>query len=199
MGEKDLTQNNTEGSELQGKDRFEKISNNYGELFTEVFAEQVLDYKKLEESVFESVKEIVPNIEETPVLDIGVGDGKTSELFLRAGCKRVVGIDINPKMLEATSEKFGDAIKLFQMDARDMQFKPGEFPVIVSATAIHNISKQDRIKFWQELLRLSPDIFVDADKVVDPNPEKHKAAFDSEVAAIRKVYGQNHNLPDAEN
>ena len=179
-------------------DRFEKIASNYGELFTEVFAEQGLDYGKIEESVFDAVKKLVPNLKEIPILDIGVGDGKTSEPFLKAGCERVVGIDTNPEMIKAATAKFGDAIKLILMDARDMSFKPGEFPVIVSANAVHNISRQERIKFWQQMLRLSPDIFVSADKIVDPNPEKHKENFNREVTAIKKVFGQKHNLPDAE-
>jgi ubiquinone/menaquinone biosynthesis C-methylase UbiE len=182
----------------QEKDRFEKISNNYGELFTEVFSEQGLDYKKFEDSVFERVKKMVANFQETPILDIGIGDGETSEAFIKYGCTKVVGIDLNPAMLKAAHEKFGDSIKLVQMDATRMGFSSGEFPIVIAGAAIHNIPKKDRINFWKELLRLSPDIFVAAEKITDKNPKNHKEQYDSEVSAIKKVYGDRHGLYNAE-
>jgi SAM-dependent methyltransferase len=179
-------------------DRFKEISNNYGELFTEVFAEQGLNYKQFEESVFENATKLQPNLQNTPVLDIGVGDGETSATFINAGCKKVVGIDLNPGMLKAAKEKLGDSIQLVQMDATKMGFNAGDFPIVVTGAAIHNIPKEARKLFWKELLRLSPDLFISAEKIADPDPEKHKQLYDSEVGAIKKVYGEKHGLHDAE-
>ena len=179
-------------------DRFKKISNNYGELFTEVFAEQGLDYKQFEESVFENTKKLQPDFQDTPILDIGVGDGATSASFVNAGCKKVVGIDLNPEMLKAAKEKLGDSIQLVQMDATKLGFNTGDFPIVVTGAAIHNIPKEARKLFWKELLRLSPDLFISAEKIADPDSEKHKQLYDSEVNAIKKVYGVKHGLPDAE-
>lgn len=180
------------------KDRFEKISNNYSELFVEVFIEQGLDYRKLQESVFENVSRLEENFREMPILDIGVGDGSTSQAFIEAGCRKVVGIDLNPDMLKDARAKLGEGIGLVQMDATKMGFVAGEFPIIITGTAIHNIPKGDRVAFWKEILRLSPEIFVSADKIVDPDPEKHAAQYESETSAIRKVYGERHGLHEAE-
>ncbi|HEX8974067.1 MAG TPA: class I SAM-dependent methyltransferase [Patescibacteria group bacterium] len=181
------------------KDRFEKISNNYGELFSEVFAEQSLDYKRLQLSVFENVSKLDPDFRNKAILDIGVGDGATSAAFVEAGCKNIIGIDLNPEMLEAARRKLGRDIELLQMDATDMgAFESNRFAIIISATMIHNIPKSEREKFWKELLRLAPEIFVSADKIADPNPELHKLYYDNEIAAIKKIYGEKHNLPEAE-
>lgn len=187
-------------SEMMPKDadRFKEISNNYGELFVEVFAEQGLDYKEFEKSVFENAERLQPNLQDTPVLDIGIGDGETSAFFLNAGCKKVVGIDLNPEMLKAAREKLGDLIQLVQMNATKLDFNTNDFPVIVTGASIHNISKEDRKLFWKELLRLSPNLFVSAEKIADPDPEKHKKQYDSEVNAIKKVYGERHGLLGAE-
>lgn len=187
-------------SEMMPKDvdRFKEISNNYGELFVEVFAEQGLDYKEFEKSVFENAERLQPNLQDTPVLDIGIGDGETSAFFLNAGCKKVVGIDLNPEMLKAAREKLGNLIQLVQMDATKLDFNTNDFPVIVTGASIHNISKEDRKLFWKELLRLSPNLFVSAEKIADSDPEKHKKQYDSEVNAIKKVYGEKHGLLDAE-
>ncbi len=179
-------------------DRFKKLSNNYGEFFTEVFAEQGLDYKQFEESVFDSARKLQPNFKRMPILDIGIGDGETSAFFVNAGCKKIVGIDLNPEMLKAAREKLGDSIQLIEMDATKMGFNTGEFPIIVTGATIHNIPKEARKLFWKELLRLSPDLFISAEKIADPDPEKHKQLYDSEVSAIKKVYGEKHGLHDAE-
>lgn len=188
----------TQGENMQN-DRFEKISNNYGELFAEVFIEQGLDYKQLQHSVFENVSKLKPDFQDAAILDIGIGDGATSAAFIEAGCKNITGIDLNPTMLEAARKKLGDNIRLSQMDATDMSgFESNQFPIIITATMIHNIPKNERVKFWKELLRLAPEVFVSADKIVDPDPELHKLYYDNEVAAIKKVYGEKHGLLEAE-
>jgi len=179
-------------------DRFSKIAKNYGELFSEVFDVQELDYKQLQTSMFEQVSKLGYD-ENTPVLDIGVGDGKTSEAFVNAGYANLTGLDLNPEMLEQTRAKYGDKITLVQGDATDLQaFSTGQFPVVITATTVHNIAKVDRKKFWAEMLRLQPKVLVMADKVTDPDPATHEASFKSEVEAIHKVFGRRHNLPEAE-
>ena len=198
---KDITQPMTENVTAGGSvnDRFEKLSKDYGELFTEVFALQGMNYDGLQRSVLETVSERVPNFREIPILDIGVGDGATSAAFVEAGSRKITGIDLNPEMLDATRDKFGDSISLREMNATDMStFKPGDFTIIIAGAAIHNISIVDRGKFWKEILRLYPDTLVLAEKVKDADSEKHKADYDKEVAAIRKVYGEMHGLHEAE-
>lgn len=181
-------------------DRFGKISNDYGELFSEVFAEQGMNYEQLEKSVFDSVSQVEPNFRELPILDIGIGDGATSADFVQAGCAKLTGIDLNQEMIDATRVKFGDSIRLFRMDAVDMSaFALGDFEIIISGAAIHNIPISKRKRFWEEILRLNPKTFVCAEKIKDSNPDKHKADYEKEVGAIKKIYGEKHNLKDAEN
>ncbi|MEI6810974.1 MAG: class I SAM-dependent methyltransferase [Candidatus Nomurabacteria bacterium] len=190
---KDLESNET------GTDRFEKISTDYSALVLEVFDEQGMDYNQLGRAVLESVSQVEPNFRKLPILDIGVGDGATSADFVQAGCTKLTGIDLNQEMVDATKVRFGDSVRLFKMNAVDMSlFSEGDFEIIISGAAIHNIPTVDRKKFWKELLRLNPRIFVIMDKIKDPNPEKHKADYDKEIASFRKVYGERHNLKEAE-
>jgi hypothetical protein len=184
---------------MTNDDRFLKISNDYGELFSEVFAEQGMDYEKLEKSVFDKVSEIEPHFKDLPILDIGIGDGATSAPFLEAGCTKITGIDLNQEMVDATKVKFGDSVRLFKMNAVDMGvFEKGDFEIIIAGAAIHNIPKTERGQFWKELLRLSPKIFACAEKIKDSDIVKHKADYKSEIEAIKKVYGEKHGLREAE-
>ena len=185
--------------EKSAGDRFEKISNNYGELFSEVWKAQGLDYAKFQRSVFETVDTMDDN-KDKPILDIGTGDGETITPFVAAGYRKLTGLDLNPEMLRASAKKFGDKVKLVEGDATDLSvYVPHEFPVIIAAACIHNIPKVARKKFWAEILRLEPEVVVLGEKIVDPDPEKHQATYDSEVKAIDRVYRQNHGLIEANN
>jgi SAM-dependent methyltransferase len=180
-------------------DRFENISNDYGELFSEVFAEQGLNYEQMQRSVFDNVSRLEPDLKDLPILDIGIGDGATSADFVKAGCKNMTGIDLSPKMVEVSRTRFGDTVRIARMNAVDLSaFGEGDFQIIVSGAAIHNIPTSERQKFWKELLRLRPNIFVCAEKIKDADPEKHKADYEKEIAAIKKIYGEKHDLRDAE-
>ncbi len=180
-------------------DRFLKLSNNYGELFSEVFAIQGLDYAKLEKSVFETVSNIDPDFKNKTILDIGIGDGVSSEEFIKVGCNSLTGIDLNQEMLDGARVKLGESIRLMNMNAVDMStFNQNDFNIIIAGTAIHNISRNERVSFWKELLRLNPGLFVFAEKIKDTDQAKHNSDYQKEIDAIKKVYGEKHGLVEAE-
>lgn len=182
------------------EDRFKDISRDYGELFIEVFEEEGLNYLELERSAFLAIKNIYGDSRrDLSLLDIGIGDGETVSPFLENDWENVTGIDLNSEMIEKSKEKFGNKIRLIQMDATDMgDFREGSFDIITTGMCIHNISKNKRKLFWNEIKRLRPEVFVAVEKVADENPEKHKRMYDDEVAAIKKVYGEKHGLKEAE-
>ena len=189
-----VEQSELETGAVKPEDRFEKISVDYGQLLTEVYKEQKLNYRALEGSVCEAV-EAAGDYHDKPVLDIGVGDGLTSAPFVEAGYSDLTGLDLNPVMLRQAKERLGDKIKLVEGNAIDLsRFAPGDFSVIVTGTSIHNIPKADRPKLWSEMLRLKPEVIVMAEKIVDPDPMRHQATYEREIAAIDLVFRQNHGL-----
>jgi ubiquinone/menaquinone biosynthesis C-methylase UbiE len=184
---------------MNKNDRFKKIANNFGELFTEVFKEQGMDYVQFDKSVFDGVSKVEKDFKDLSILDVGIGDGISSAEFVNAGCKKITGIDLNQEMLDATRKKYGNRIRLFKMNAINMsQFKEREFDIIITGTSIHNILKDERTKFWKEILRLKPKIFVCAEKIKDSDPKKHEADYQKEIRAISKIYGEKYNLKEAE-
>ncbi len=180
-------------------DRFEKLSNNYGELFSEVFAVQGLNYSKLVKSLFEAVSKQDPNYRNKTILDIGIGDGLSSEEFVKAGCKKITGIDLNQDMLDNARVKLGESIRLIHMSATDMSaFSKNDFDIIIAGASIHNITKHDRTLLWNEILRLNPTTCVLAEKIKDADQTKHSNDYQKEVAAIKKIYGEKYGLTEAE-
>lgn len=179
------------------KDRFEKISDNYAQLANEVWEVQGLNYQDFQKSVFDAVRENIPNFKNRSILDIGVGDGETSARFVENGCTNVVGLDLNPTMLKQSKKRFGNKIKLVHGDARDLsRFRKDDFYIIISATTIHNVPTSERLSIWSELKRLDPELIVMADKITDPNPKLHKQKYDSEIKALNLVFWDRYGLEE---
>lgn len=178
-------------------DRFEQISNDYAELFIEVYREKGIDYRKLERTVFYSIDGMFRKDEqvhrfvkiEYSVLDVGIGDGTTIEPFVSAGYHELTGYDLNPPMLEASRKKFGRHVKLIHGDACDMtQFQTGDFPFIIAGMCIHNIPKIDRVRFWKELVRLNPIVFSCIEKVHGDDKIVYDDDYRVETEAMERVF-----------
>jgi ubiquinone/menaquinone biosynthesis C-methylase UbiE len=181
------------------KDRFTKISNDYGELFSEVFAAEGLNYQEFEESVYNEAVKIFSSLTNISILDIGIGDGETSKKFIAKGCKNITGVDLNPQMVKAVQEKYGDKIKVYEADATNLsKFEPHQFELIIAGAAVHNIPRKERPNFWSEVLRLDPKTLILAEKIADPNPEQHKKYYKAETNALHEIYGEKHGLPEVE-
>lgn len=177
-------------------DRFEKISNDYAAMWNQVYAAQGLSYADFENSIFEEVSKIA-DFKNLPILDLGCGDGESLSKFVTAGCKKLVGLDFNPIMLEQCAARFGNKVELVQGDVTDLtQFAPGQFPVIIAGATIHNIPREIRPKVWAEIRRLRPTLFVNGDKISDSDPAKQAEHYDNEVSAINAVFGVKYGLTE---
>jgi ubiquinone/menaquinone biosynthesis C-methylase UbiE len=93
----------------------------------------------------------------TVMLDLGVGAGRTAFTF-GAICRRYVGIDYVPRMIELSRERVGETDRRrFEVgDARDLsRFRDGEFDVVLfSFNGIDNISHEDRRVALNEIRRV---------------------------------------------
>ena len=92
-----------------------------------------------------------------PLLDIGVGGGRTSPHLSRA-CRRYVGIDYAEAMVRRCRRSFPH-LEFRHCDARDMSaFEAGSFGAAwFSFNGIDNVSPEDRRRILREIARvLSP-------------------------------------------
>jgi SAM-dependent methyltransferase len=91
------------------------------------------------------------------MLDIGVGAGRTAYTF-GAICRRYVGIDYVPRMVELSRERVAESGRCrFDIgDARDLsKFRDGEFDVVLfSFNGIDTLEHDDRIRVLQEARRV---------------------------------------------
>lgn len=176
-------------------DRFEKLTEDYGKLFIEVYKEKGSDYMKFQESVFDNVKNVEPDFKNTPILDIGTGDGLTLQAFVKAGCKDLTGLDLNPEMLKVAKKKLGNNVIFIVADATDLKmFKTEEFPIIISAMCIHNIPKIQRKLFWNEIKRLKPKVFCFCEKIEGKDHDNYINDINNEIEVMKNVFEKKYGL-----
>lgn len=104
-----------------------------------------------EESI---VRRITSEVRDRPILDIGVGAGRTVP-FLRALSNDYVAVDFLPEMVALTRSRFPDA-RVEQADARDLDGFPDErfgF-VYFSFNGIDGIAHVDRARVYAAVLRV---------------------------------------------
>lgn len=129
------------------------------------------------------------------VLDIGCGDGLTSEGILRAAPPlKVVAIDPEPKMITQASENLRDFIQVarcqvIQDDALGylQQSEDCSFDIVASALTLHNLQKEYRFEVHRHIFRvLKPGgLFVNADKYA---PQNDKDRFDALGVALKRFF-----------
>ncbi|WP_128645277.1 class I SAM-dependent methyltransferase [Rhodococcus sp. BS-15] len=90
----------------------------------------------------------------TPVLDVGVGSGRTTAL-LRLLSDRYVAIDYAPNMIEGFRRNFPD-LPAHVADARDLaDFTDGEFGLVVfSNNGIDTVTHDERVRVLAEFHRV---------------------------------------------
>ncbi len=116
----------------------------------------VADYARLE-ALTKSEKAALNYVSETvdnPILDIGVGGGRTVKALCQIS-KDYVGIDYVDEMIVACRKKF-PGVRFMQGDARDLtSFENNSFHTIMfSMNGISMVDHEGRIKILQEVYRL---------------------------------------------
>lgn len=96
-------------------------------------------------------------LNEINMLDIGVGGGRTTKYFAPL-CKKYIGIDYAPNMIEACRKKY-PRIRFEVADARDLSiFDDNTFNLtLFSNNGLDYIDSKDRVKVLKEIRRITKE------------------------------------------
>jgi ubiquinone/menaquinone biosynthesis C-methylase UbiE len=96
----------------------------------------------------------VPDIKGKPILDVGVGTGRTTQELLKVS-NDYLGIDYSREMLVSCQNKF-PAVNFELADVRDLSAYPDElfYTVFFSSNGICMVNHDDRMSIIKELYRL---------------------------------------------
>ncbi len=87
------------------------------------------------------------------VLDLGCGNGKTSEALIAAGA-RVTGIDFSPSAVDSCVARMGDRGEFVVADVRDLPFGDGVFDTVVSVHVLEHVPASDILQATGEVMRV---------------------------------------------
>lgn len=87
------------------------------------------------------------------VLDLACGEGYGSDLLLKSGAKKVVGVDISTETVNHAKNKYKSKnLSFIQSDAVSLPFEDKTFDIVVSFETIEHLKDQD--KFISEIKRV---------------------------------------------
>ncbi|MGL4449965.1 MAG: class I SAM-dependent methyltransferase [Sarcina sp.] len=111
------------------------------EIFFEKYSEMPRSINGLKSAgEWETLKNMIPNLEGKKVLDLGCGFGWHCKYAIDKGAKEVVGIDLSKKMLAKAMEINSDEkIKYVNMDIENSELEDNYYDVIISSLALHYI------------------------------------------------------------
>ncbi len=121
-------------------DYYKKIGNEYNNIR--------LDAKNDRENVIEIIRKYA-NPKHTKILDIGCGTGKYGEMMQEDGYK-VVGIDKSETQINQAKQ----LIEAYEGNATKLPFEDESFDVCTMIIMIQQLSKEDRIKAFEEVHRV---------------------------------------------
>ena len=87
------------------------------------------------------------------VLDLGCGNGKTSEALLNAGAS-VTGVDYSASAVESCVRRLGERAVFEVADVRDLPFADEAFDSVVSVHVLEHVPAYDIGKAAEEVLRV---------------------------------------------
>ena len=76
------------------------------------------------------------------VVDLGIGTGNLARLL--PPCRRLVGVDVSPKMLELAAPKLGSAVELVTADVLEVFERPDRYDAVVSTYALHHLTADEK-------------------------------------------------------
>jgi ubiquinone/menaquinone biosynthesis C-methylase UbiE len=131
------------------------------------------------------------------VLEVACGSG-IGLGHLAAHARRVVGVDVDPKLVEIGRRQYGRLIEIEQADAHSLPFSDGAFDVVILFEAIYYLDRPET--FLQEARRvLRPGGRVLVCSANCERPEFNVSPFSKQyysANALRELLEQNGFQPD---
>jgi len=114
-------------------------------------------YKELRESKINAnelieipqIKEMLPDLKDKTILDLGCGDGSMSRYFIECGAKKVVAIDVSTNMIKEAKKHKTPNITYKVMSMEEIDSIKGKFDIVYSSLAFHYV--EDYLKLITDI------------------------------------------------
>ena len=91
------------------------------------------------------MKEMLPDLKDKKILDLGCGDGCMSRFFVEKGAKQVVGVDISQNMINEAMKYEHKNIKYFVLPMEELDKLKGKYDIVCSSLAFHYVEDFEKL------------------------------------------------------
>lgn len=163
------------------------------------FFQKHMDIRKLDRSANSLIEipallNLLPDINDKVILDIGCGAGDQCKLYSKMGAKEVLGIDISRNMINL-AKKYNsfENIKYENKAIEDLEISTNQFDIITSSLVFHYIENFDIVldKIYKLLKSGGYLIFSQENPLVTGHKEHSRWIIDDKgkkVAAVVESY-----------
>lgn len=93
-----------------------------------------------------AMRDLLPDLKDKTVLDLGCGGGENCIEFVRYGAKSILGIDVSSKMLDLAKNRYkNEKIEYQQLDLNCLDKIKQKFDLIYSSLVFHYISDYQKL------------------------------------------------------
>ncbi|MBP9762004.1 methyltransferase domain-containing protein [Patescibacteria group bacterium] len=116
------------------------------------YVEKRADFNETDRALIECLKEV--DVKNKAVIDIGCGGGNHARLIKAMGASRVVGVDVNEKMiaLAKSSGHEGSGVEFMVADGKNLPIESGSIDVVFTNFVVHYFASAKKI--FQEMARV---------------------------------------------
>lgn len=94
-------------------------------------------------------------VKDKVVLDIACGSGYGTDYLLKAGAKKVIGVDISEETINYCKEKYSDnKLEFLVGSVEKIPAENNSIDIIISFETIEHVNEKEQLKFLQEVKRV---------------------------------------------
>ncbi len=149
------------------------------------------------------ILEIIGNLKDKKVLDLGCGAGEAAVYFAMMGAD-VSAVDISPCMLEKTralSKKYNVTVHAFNQTSEELDFSPDTFDIIYGSSVLHHsdvklaiakiarVLKKDGIAIFIDPLEYNPIINIYRKIAKEVRTPTEKPLTLQDIGGMKKFFG----------
>jgi 2-polyprenyl-3-methyl-5-hydroxy-6-metoxy-1,4-benzoquinol methylase len=119
-------------------------------------------------SILKSFDELLPNLENKKIIDIGCGTGRYFTFFHQSGASELVGIDVGENLLRI-AKQLCPSVKVILASADVLPFPNEHFDVVLSMGLLeHFEDPQPILREWVRILKCSGFLILETPNMLNP-------------------------------
>ena len=92
-----------------------------------------------------TIKEMLPDLKDTTILDLGCGDCSMARYFVEKSAKKVVAVDVSQNMLNEAKKHDCKNIELKLLSMEEINTIQGQFDIVYSSLAFHYVENFNKL------------------------------------------------------